>query len=279
MLINPINIRKTVRSIRFRWRRATRLPSLFPGTRYPFNYRIRRFLQTDFCLPSYVNTPSGARHYLSTDPTDDRVLEEMFGPGFHFFFPKFPDFIKDQLLKGGWILDVGAYNGFWGVELLMRYPSLQAIFIEPNPAKCENINKTITGSAVVSKARVVMAALAEFNGLAWLMKSEDGSWGDFLSHTAPAEQASSFKVFTTTLSKALNGVEPIVVKCNAEGGEFELVRQLLALEIRPKYLILMIHPEHGDADGLRQSLSNSGYTINVVKENSRRPIWHAYRIP
>jgi len=269
-----IFIRRILRNFRARWRRATCTPKFLPGTRLSFQYRIRKFLLSD-TWPSYVKSPSGARHFLSADPTDDRVIQEMFGDGFHFFFPEFPELIEDELRRGGWILDVGAYNGSWGVEFLMRYPGLQAIFIEPNPAKCENIKKTIDGSAVLSKARVITAALAVSNGSAWLVKSEDGSWGDFLSTAEPAKQVNSFEVRTITLSKALNGIKPIVVKCNAEGGEFELVRQLVASETRPMYLILMVHPEHGDTDHLQQNLSNAGYRINVVKDHPRRPVWHA----
>ncbi len=267
-------IRRKIKRFRVRWNRATRLPKLKQGTRFPVQYRLRKFLLPDVYIPSYVESYSGARHFLSSDPTDDRVVEEMFDQGFHLFFPELPESIKDELNNGGWILDVGAYNGSWGVEFLMRYPSLQAIFLEPNPDKCHNITKTIEGSGVGSKGRIVPAALAESTGQAWLVKSEDGSWGDWLEYKVPIEKDNAIKVSTTTLLKALDGAKPTIVKCNAEGGEFEFVKQLLVTDIRPEIMILMIHPEQGDANKLGKDLRQAGYTIEVIKDHPRRPVWH-----
>lgn len=64
------------------------------------------------------------------------------------------------------------------------------------------------------------------------------------------------------------------MKCNAEGGEFEFIQQLLVTDMRPKLLILMIHPDMGNMDNLWKSLLKANYKIEKVKDHPRRPVWH-----
>ena len=267
---------KKVKSLLRHWRRATtNLPKFPQGTKLPLMYRIRRLLIPNVYIPAKIISPCGASHYLSTDPLDDRVLEDILGALNYLFFPKISASVNDKLNNGGCILDVGAFNGAWGVEMLMKYPSAQAIFLEPNPEKCMTIIKTIKGSNLNSRAHLIPAGLAVTTGHAWLIKSEYGSWGDWLEYTEPPQPNKALVVSTVTLEKALNGADPTIVKCNAEGGEFELVRQVLILELRPRFIILMIHPEFGDVDQLWTSLSKAGYTIEVVRNSPNRPVWHA----
>ena len=267
-----------VKSVLNRWKRAVFPPNLRPGTKFPVRYRLRKFLSPTVYLPSYIESPSKARHYLSSDPTDDRVIEEMFDTCFHFFFPEFQAIVQKALEKGGWIVDIGAYNGSWGVEFLKSYPKTKALFLEPNPEKSECIERTLTCSEVRSRGRVLQAALSKSNGYGWLVASEDGSWGDWLSQTSPSINHNAFKVETITLKKALNDIEPIVLKCNAEGGEFELIKQLLFMNIRPEFMILMVHPEKGDVDLLWERLIQLKYSIIKIRDHIRRPVWHAKRM-
>ena len=86
-------------------------------------------------LPARIETPSGARHFLSNDPIDERVIEEIIGSLSNLFFPRIGPTIVDELNRGAYILDVGAFNGGWGIEMLLKYPFANGIFMEPNPEK------------------------------------------------------------------------------------------------------------------------------------------------
>jgi FkbM family methyltransferase len=249
------------------------LPNYPKGTKFPLFYRFRRLFIPNTYFPAYLKTPQKIYHYLSSDPLDERVLEEILGSLNNLFFPEISGKVKNALLNGGYVLDVGAFNGGWGVEMLANYPNSNAIFFEPNPEKCININKTLMKSNLISRSKIIDAGIAKKSGNAWLIKSKDGAWGDWLEYSQP--KTDSIKVKTVTLSDSLNKkIEPVIVKCNAEGGEFEFVNQLIQHKIKPQIMVLMVHTEMGDVDLLYNNLSNFGYSIKKVKEHLRRPVWH-----
>ncbi len=268
-------MKKVIKSFFRRWKNATsQLPNFPQGTKITFKYRIRRFLAPNTILPAIIIAPSGARHYLANDPIDECVIEEIIGSLSNLFFPEIQASVVEELNHGGYIMDVGAFNGGWGVEMLVKYPAAQGGFFEPNPEKIKVIGDTIRGNKLNSRAEVFPSGIAKTTGEAWLVKSDDGSWGDWLEYTDPVNKKDAIKVNTTTLVDAIGEKAPVIIKCNAEGGEFELVRQLLNLGLKPKIMVLMVHPERGDVDLLWSDLINAGYEIYKAKDHPRRPIWH-----
>lgn len=241
--------------------------------RYSPRYHLRLLLRRWICLPCYVQSSSGAWHYLSDDPVDDLVVHEVLGDFSHLYFPQLPESLAHSFGQGGRILDVGAFNGFWSAEMLVRYPALQAVLMEPNPAKCSNLKKTLAANQLLSRARLVSAGLGDSNSRAWLVRSSEGSWGDWID-TRPEAGTQMTPVDTLRLAEVLQGEEPVVVKCNAEGAEFTLVEQAFAMDLYPRLMILMVHPEHGDATELWETLSVR-YSLTVALDHATRPCWHA----
>lgn len=125
-----------------------------------------------------------------------------------------------------------------------------------------------------SRTRLIPAGLAESDGHGWLVQSEEGSWGNWLQSDTTVKSEAATEVRTVTLAEAFNGCHPVLIKCNAEGAEYELVRQLLALNLRPKLMIMMVHPEHGDDNHLRATLIAAGFRVVTVRREPYRPIWH-----
>ena len=93
------------------------------------------------------------------------------------------------------------------------------------------------------------AALAPDAGTADLRHAKDGSWGYSLYEDA-ADAVGSERVKLATLPEILGADRPDIVKCNAEGAEFTLVRQLEDGADRPALMIVMVHPAFGDLDDL-----------------------------
>ena len=248
------------------------------GIKFPLMYHVRwivkRLPKIRFDIPCNIISPSGTKHCLSSDPLDERVTADMLGILANVYFP--PSI--DSMLKNfdGWILDVGAFNGSWAVELLNRFPELKAVLIEPNHKKIKNINKNLELNKCFYRARILELGLGKENGRGWLVESTDGSWGNWVEEDSLSQPDGSQEVSTITLDKALNGVKPVIVKCNAEGAEFELIHQLITLGLRPKLIILMVHSEFGDLDALWNALVNNHYSVKVVRDYAPRPIWHAY---
>ncbi len=267
-------ILKTYKNLKRGYKKGRDLRGYPKGTKASLNYKLRQLLIPNTYLPAYLQSNSGAMHYLSSDPLDDRVLEEILGRLKQLFFPKISPSVAKELNNGGLIMDVGAFNGGWGVELLMRYPGANGVFLEPSPKKSKSINNSLQKSGISSRARLLASGIAEKTGVAWLVRSDDGSWGDWLEYDKPLDSQSSIQVDTISLADALEGVTPVIVKSNSEGGEFELVKQLLAHGLYPKIMILMVHPEMGNMEELNSSLLQNGFTIKIVKDHPRRPVWH-----
>lgn len=245
------------------------------GLRFLPFYLLRKVVSPVYPVPCYYRSASGASHYLSSDAVDDLVLDEVVGYLADLYLPRLAQSTIDQLNKGGWILDVGAYNGFWAAEMLVRYPRAQAILVEPNATKQQNIARTLQSSKLLDRTRLVPAGLGSMNGRGYLVKSDEGAWGNWVQMTTPAGAALAGEIELRTLPDVLAGAQPVVVKCNAEGAEFDLVDQLMALDRRPDLLILMVHPEHGAIDALWNLLESHGYRLRVALEHERRPCWHA----
>ena len=86
----------------------------------------------------------------------------------------------------------------------------------------------------------------------------------------------SERVDLRTLADVLGAELPDIVKCNAEGAEYELVRQLGELPVRPAFLCIEAHPEFGDVDDLRRSAEALGYQVDVLGD-AHRPVLHLWR--
>lgn len=244
------------------------------GTKPSFGYRLRHLMIPHTYRPAYLQSLSGAKHYLSEDPLDDRVLEEILHVLKDLFFPKLSAEVEKELNDGGVIMDVGAFNAGWGIEMLAQYPGCTGIFLEPSPEKCQTIPKSFEASGITSRTDLIPAGLASKTGDAWLVRGADGSWADWLVYEDPGSEKDSVKVPTVNLDDALKGRTPTVIKSNSEGGEYDLVRQLIEQNMKPKMMILMVHPEMGDAPGLEKSLIDAGFKVVKAKDHPRRPVWH-----
>ena len=169
------------------------------------------------------------------------------------------------------VLEVGAHHGFYSVAAAYEYPQAQIIAVEPSPESCVLIRRNVDLNNLADRVDVVEYALAAAEGDATLRHDRSGSWGSSLF---PLDgEVSTETVRTRSLAQMLAGRSPELVKSNAEGGEFELVRQLEELGLRPSVLVLMVHDEFGDVDAMRSSLTALGYTIEVG-ENTAHPVWH-----
>jgi hypothetical protein len=82
------------------------------------------------------------------------------------------------------------------------------------------------------------------------------------------------QVRISTLASILGGRKPALVKCNAEGAEYYLFPQLFAMGVRPEFIILMAHPEHGSVEDLKALLREAGYGIKEVGSGPGRPRFH-----
>jgi hypothetical protein len=108
-----------------------------------------------------------------------------------------------------------------------------------------------------------------------LQHAPDGSWGYSLYEEAEAALGSE-NVALATLDEILAGDRPQILKCNAEGAEFSLIEQLARTDIRPTFMVVMVHPQFGDMAKLVSTAEGLGYEVTRLG-TEHRPAFHMWR--
>jgi hypothetical protein len=108
-----------------------------------------------------------------------------------------------------------------------------------------------------------------------LRHTHDGTWGYSL-YEDEAAAAGSERVALVTLDDVLQDERPAIVKCNAEGAEYSLFEHLTNTDVRPEFMVVMVHPEFGDMDRLVEQARAMDYTCSRVG-TSNRPAFHMWR--
>lgn len=252
---------------RTRWRSFRQAPHLF---REHHRYALRQALLTDRALPLWVTAPSGARFYLSADPIDDRIAAQIIlNP--EFILPP----LSGTVPGDGIILNVGGHHGLYAAEALTRYPDRDLVVVEPHPDWCQIIKKQIDGNDSTGRGRVINGCLATDNGSRLLRFDEDSSWGATVHPNGKGTV--TVEVPSLTLGQILDGRTPALIYCNAEGAEYALVPQIRGLTPLPSKMVLAVHPEFGDAAGLRREMRELGYDEENINKSDDRPIFHYTR--
>ncbi|HQU91573.1 MAG TPA: FkbM family methyltransferase [Pyrinomonadaceae bacterium] len=237
-----------------------------------WRYGLKRALHPNIKLPIWVTTKNGAKVFLGDDPIDEYILEDVTVGMEERYFPA-----HLQLKEGDIVLDVGGHHGLYAVELLARYPGIQILSIEPDPIGIASIKRHISKNKADSNIHVVPFAVGRTETTGFLVDNHDGSWGKTLE---TVQQEDSIRVPVKTLKSMLEDqkIENLravkLIKSNCEGGEFDMVPQIVDLGLKPELIVLMIHPPRGDVEGLVTSLQAYGYDSDLVFASETNPCWH-----
>jgi FkbM family methyltransferase len=241
---------------------------------------LRRLVIPIYSIPFVLRSRTGSRYELGDDPVDDSIFRHLHGDGRALYFPPLANREPE-----GIILDVGAHHGIYAMEALRRYPHCEVIAIEPDPAACRKIEASGQLNNLASRIEIVRAGLANANGRGWLELDKSGSWGsrtqsaDPGSTSTPPSNQSHVQIELKTLETILGGRQAAIVKCNAEGAEFALVPQLIALGLRPRVIVLMVHPEAGSPQELVRLLASAGYHVRDADSPPRGHRFHCFLKP
>lgn len=224
-----------------------------------------------------ITSRDGLRLELTTDPVDELVANDLLGRNRTLWFPPppagFPP-IDDPRV----VLDLGAHHGFYAVTALGRYSRATLVAVEPSDVGVARIHRNLQLNGMEHRARIVQAALAGEAGSGTLFHTDEGSWGNSLFQEEGVTVLGQESVTLMTLDQILEGAEPDVIKCNAEGAEFELIAQLHDSALRPALMILMVHPEFGDLAATRARVEALGYHVTQAGTENR-PVLQAWRVP
>jgi FkbM family methyltransferase len=238
--------------------------------------QLRKLVSPLVDRPIVITSRDGLKLELTADPVDELVANDLLGRNRTLWFPPPPDGLA-EIDDPRVVLDLGAHHGFYAVTALSRYPRATLIAVEPSDVGVTQIRRNLELNHLAHRVRIVRAALASERGTGTLWHTDEGSWGNSLFQEEGVTVLGREQVELLTLAEILDGAQPDVVKCNAEGAEFALVAQLARSEVRPALMILMVHPEFGDLDATRRDVEDLGYRV-IVSGTENRPVLQAWRV-
>jgi FkbM family methyltransferase len=233
--------------------------------------QLRKLVAPLWQQPVTLVSADGVRLRVTADPVDEQIAQHVLGPRRTDYFPQPPL----EMPADACILDVGAHHGFYAAVALQNYPGARLICVEPSRDAVAHLEVNLDLNGVRGRARVVEAALAPAAGRGELRHTSEGSWGSSLYEEADAAIATE-SVRLATLDEILAGDRPSIVKCNAEGAEYALIENLAATDIRPVFMVVMVHPEFGDVEKLVARGEGMGYRI-VSVGTTHRPAFQMWR--
>jgi FkbM family methyltransferase len=233
--------------------------------------QLRKLVAPLWQRPVTLVSKDGVRLRVTADPVDEQIAQHVLGPHRSEYFPTPPP----KLPREPWILDVGAHHGFYAAVALHEYPDAHLICVEPSGAARAELKANLELNGSGGRVRIVDAALAPAAGRGELRHTSEGSWGSSL-YEEPGAAIDSESVRLAPLAEILDGARPAIVKCNAEGAEFALVAHLETTDIRPVFMVVMVHPEFGDVDELLATAERMGYRT-VPLGTGDRPAFQMWR--
>ena len=220
--------------------------------------------------PVTLVTASGLRLRITGDPVDEQIAQLLLGHRRPEYFPTW----RQPVPEGACILDIGAHHGLYAVAALHEYSGSRVICVEPSAGALGALRTNLEINGYLNRARIVNVALASEPGQGLLQHAPDGTWGYSLYEDASTSRGSE-TVALAPLHAIIDGEQPQILKCNAEGAEFNLIDQLERTGVRPVFMAVMAHPHFGDVEQLVAQATSLGYVVHQLGTD-HRPTLHMW---
>jgi FkbM family methyltransferase len=177
------------------------------------------------------------------------------------------------------ILDIGANVGVTGL-VLAQIPGARVTCYEPDPENCALLRSNVDRNKLVN-VTVREAAIGTINGkLRFQLHAE--STGGSLAPNGLASGAKALVVDAVTLDSAVEesapaGAEISLLKCDCEGGEYDLLEQLTpSLAARIRNLTIEVHnlDSSRNVGWVSSRLSGLGYEVSCIPDLWERGALH-----
>lgn len=245
------------------------VPSYINGNR--LGYGIRLFFRNSIKIPLVVTTRRGAILFLGNDQIDDLILRDLNGRLASIYFP--PELL---LQANDVVFDIGGHHGVFALELIAIFPECRVYSFEPDKSSISYFKFNLFLNRE-SNVRLIEAALGSVSQDAYLVKSEEGSWGNFVE-SFPIDH--SIKIKRIAIEDVIQrfSISKIkFAKFNAEGAEFSVIDEMFRLKVFPELILLFAHPERGDIDNLLISIYSQSYSLVRKNDDQNRP-WFLFQI-
>ncbi len=145
--------------------------------------------------------------------------------------------------RGGWVIDGGACEGFFGTFALQRGAD-RVIAVEPLSILCAALEKTFADKQQEHRFAVIAAALGKEISTSALKWSPDQSWNSYLSSgqdKTGGEQVEIVPIDKVVEAQKLQG--PGLIKLDVEGSEMDALRgaRNTLKTLRPHLAVAVYH--------------------------------------
>lgn len=132
------------------------------------------------------------------------------------------------------ILDIGANIGMYCITVAKKFPNAKIIAVEPSSDTYKRLLHNISESGV-KNITAIKKAVAGSAGKAELYMDANPGSSSLYMYDAPDKET----VETITLDSLLSAYHPDIIKLDAEGAEYEILKNRIP---ESKFLVLEIHP-------------------------------------
>jgi FkbM family methyltransferase len=200
----------------------------------------------------------GSRVFLRANSTDPKVFDEVF---IDRIYAPYAEIVGGDAPVA--LVDLGANIGLSAI-FLARKLKVDTIFaVEPDPGNFATLKENLRLAGLEDLCTPIQAFAGTERGFARLVDSGNGAWGMRMGES----QSSGISVVPlrdlVNQAKQASPRAKIVLKCDIEGAESHLFRQLLQWEPWVDYIVLELHTEFLSLAEFQACVAASRYNWRV----------------
>ncbi|MDW8034352.1 MAG: FkbM family methyltransferase [Nitrososphaerota archaeon] len=182
--------------------------------------------------------------------------------------------IRENLKKGYTFVDVGAHIGYYSILARNIVGECgKVVAFEPNPKSYNMLKKNIELNGFKNCIPENLS-LSDVSGVfkLYIGKYAEDSSSLFQADEVDEDEYVNINAITFDEYSELHGIVPDLVKIDAEGAEYKVLRGMRkTIDAYRPSLVIEVHPRHLEKQGISldllfQFLRDAGYEIYLVKE-------------
>ena len=226
--------------------------------RYASDFAFRIFRRRSGQGDREFRLASGGSVKLREASTDGKVFEEIFIEKIYAPFARAIPPATSVVL-----IDLGANIGLSAIALARELDPRAIVAVEPDRGNFAMLEENLRLAGIADRSVPVRAFAGAGHGFAELVDSGNGAWGMRMGQLAtegiPVLPMAEIISLAEGAAGPRRGRAVTVVKCDIEGAEAQLFRNLRDWEDRVEHIILELHTEFFSVEELRVCLDASSY--------------------
>jgi FkbM family methyltransferase len=198
----------------------------------------------------------GAAVALRKGTTDGKVFDEIFIE--RVYAPALAALPAD--LGRVTLIDLGAYTGLSALFIARELAVNEVIAVEPDPDNFRMLSENLRTTGLTNRCTALHAFAGAEHAFAEVQNSGNGAWG---MRMGPYSDAGTPVLPLAEIVHTAKSGSPVVLKCDIEGGERQILFHIRDWEHLVRYILLELHTEFLSVPELLACLDSSGFRWTV----------------